>query len=77
MVTFFVLGFLVVVLLISDASHLLGVAVLDKEWILRLEEDIFRKLFGILALVLLLEVNESLLGVRNYLDLGHFSLARS
>lgn len=62
------LGPLVEDLLISDLSHLLGVAVFNIESIVALEEDILRKLFGQLALVLLLKVDEGLGGSRNNLD---------
>lgn len=53
---------------VANRAHLLGIAVLYIESILTLEEDISGKLFGQLALVLLLEVHESLLGARNDLD---------
>lgn len=57
-------------LLISDLPHLLGVAVLDVECIVALKENIFGKLFGKLALVLLLEVDECLGRSWNNLDFG-------
>ena len=55
-------------LLISDLPHLLGVAVFNIESIIALEEDILRKLFGQLALVLLLKVDEGLSGSRDNLE---------
>jgi hypothetical protein len=64
-----VLSLLVEDLLIADLPHLLGVAVLNIEGVVALEEDVFGELFGSLALVLLLEVDESLLGSRDNLDL--------
>lgn len=70
-----VLGSLVVQLLISDLPHLLWVAVLDVESILGLEEDVSGELLRGLALVLLFEIHEGLLGVRNDLNLGHLALA--
>lgn len=75
LVAFFVLSLLVVVFLVSDVAHLFGVAILDKQWILRFEKHIFGELLGILTLVLFLKVNESLLRVLDDLNLRHFSLA--
>lgn len=65
-----ILSLLVKDLLISDLPHLLRIAVLDVERIVTLEKNIFGKLFGKLALVLLLEVDESLGGSWHDLDFG-------
>ena len=56
-------------LLISDLPHLLGVAVFNIESIVALEQDVLGKLFGQLALVLLLEVDEGLGGSWDNLNL--------
>ena len=64
-----VLRLLVEDLLIADLPHLLWVAVLNIEGVVALEEDVFGELFGSLALVLLLKVDEGLLGSRDNLDL--------
>ena len=68
-------GSLVDDLFISDESHLLGVAVLNIQSILRLEQHISCKILRHLALVLLLEVHKGLLGSMNDLDLRDFTLA--
>jgi hypothetical protein len=62
LVLFSVLSPLVEDLLISDLPHLLWVAIFNIESIIALEENILRKLFGQLALILLLKVDESLGG---------------
>ena len=77
LVLFALLSLLVEDLLVSDLSHFLWIAILDVEWILLLEKDISCKLFGSLALILLLEVDEGLLGAWHDLDLGHFTTAAS
>lgn len=64
-----ILSLLVEDLLISDLPHLLGIAVLNIESIIALEENILGELLGLLALVLLVEVDESLLGPWHNLDL--------
>jgi len=69
-----VLRSLVHKLFISNESHLFWVAVLNIEGILRLEQHIASKVFCHFALILLLEVNKSLLGSRNDLNFGYFSL---
>ena len=68
LVLFSVLSPLVEDLLISDLPHLLWVAIFNIESIITLEEDILRKLFCQLALILLLEVDEGLGGSRDDLD---------
>ena len=68
LVLFSVLSPLVEDLLISDLPHLLWVAIFNIESIIALEEDILRKLFCQLALVLLLEVDEGLSGSRDDLN---------
>ena len=68
LVLFSVLSPLVEDLLISDLPHLLWVAIFNIESIIALEEDILRKLFCQLALVLLLEIDEGLGGSRDDLD---------
>lgn len=75
LVLLLVLGSFVNELLVSDESHLFGIAVLNIESKLRLEEHITSKVFGHLALVLLLKVDEGLLSIRNDLDLRNFTLA--
>ena len=77
LVLFTLLCLLVEDLLVSDLSHFLWIAILDVEWILLLEKDISSKLFGSLALILLLEVDEGLLSAWHDLDLGHFTTAAS
>lgn len=62
-------------LLIANGTHFFWIAVLYIESILTLEKDIPCELLGQLALVLFLEVDESLLGVRNDLDSRDFTLA--
>jgi len=68
---------LVINLLISNGAHLFRVAILDVERILALEEDVTCELLGQLALVLLLEVHESLLRTVDECDTIHFALACS
>jgi hypothetical protein len=68
------LGPLVNDLFVPDQSHLLGVAVLDVESKLGLEQDVASEVFGHLALILFVEVHEGLLGSRDDLDLGDISL---
>ena len=68
LVLFSVLSPLVEDLLISDLPHLLWVAIFNIESIIALEENILCKLFGQLALVLLLEVDEGLGGSWDNLD---------
>ena len=77
LVLFTLLCLLVEDLLVSDLSHFLWIAILDVEWILLLEKDISSKLFGSLALILLLEVDEGLLFAWHDLDLGDFTTAAS
>lgn len=69
LILFSVLSPLIENLLISDLPHLLWVAIFNIEGIIALKEDILRKLFGQLALVLLLEVDKGLGGSRDDLDL--------
>jgi len=66
-------GFLVEVLLASQNSHFLGVAVLSIKSELMLEERVSAVLLGILATVLLLEVDEGLLRVWHKRDFGYLS----
>ena len=77
LVLFALLSLLVEDLLVPDLSHFLWVAILDVEWILLLEKDISSEFFGSLALILLLEVDEGLLGAWHDLDLGDFTTAAS
>ena len=74
LVSFLLLGLSVNELFISDEPHLFGIAILDIKSILTLEKHIPGKVLGHLALILLLKVDEGLLGSRNNLDLRHFSL---
>jgi hypothetical protein len=74
LVLLLVLGLFVKELLIPDLAHLFGVAVLNVQSILRLEEDILCEFSCKLALVLLLKVDEGLLSARNDLDLIYFTL---
>ena len=65
----------VIVLLVSDGPHLLGIAVLDVECVLALEEDVPGEVLGHPALVLLLKVDEGLLSAVDQVHAIHFSLA--
>ena len=62
-------------LLVSDGSHLLGVAVLHIESILTLEEYIPRKIFSHAALILFFEVDEGLLSAWYHVNSADFALA--
>jgi hypothetical protein len=64
-----ILGLLVEYLLISDLPHLFGIAVLNIESVVAFEQHVLGELLGLLALILLLEVDESLLGPWHDLDL--------
>ena len=75
LVLFSLLSLLVKDFFVPDLPHFFWVAVLDIECILLFEKDISGELFGDLALVLLLEVDEGLLSIRNDLDLRNFTLA--
>jgi len=74
LVLLFLLSSLVYDFLVPNEAHLFGVAVLHVQSKLRLEEHIACEVFGLLALVLLVEVHEGLLGARNDLDLRDISL---
>ena len=65
----------VVELLVSDRSHLLGIAVLDVKSVLTLEEHVSGEVFGHPALILLFEVHECLLCALDHVDTTHFALA--
>lgn len=71
------LSSLVVDLLIANGPHLLGVAILSVQRILSFEQHVSRVFFGNFALVLLLEVDEGLLGSRDHFDTVYFTLASS
>jgi len=75
LVLFLFLSSLVDNLFVSNETHLLWVAVLNIESKLGLEQHISSKVFGHLALVLLVKVHEGLLGTRNNLDFCDISLA--
>lgn len=61
-------------LLIADGTHLLGIAILNVESILTLEEHISCELLCQLTLVLLLKVDEGLLSTWDDFDPGDLSL---
>lgn len=77
LVLFLFLSTLVDDLFVSDCSHFLGVAVLNVKSKLTLEQHVASKVFGELALVLLVEVDKGLLRSWNDLDLGYIPLAGS
>lgn len=70
-------GSLITNLFVSENPHFPGIAILCIERIGRLEKCISGKLFGLLAVILLVEVHEGLLGSRNDLDLGDFTTIAS
>lgn len=71
------LSFLVVKLLISDLSHLFRIAVLNVKSKLTFEQDISRKVFRNFALILLFEIDESLLSSWHHLNPRDFSSSTS
>ena len=77
MISLAILRFLVVNLLIADGAHFLRIAILDVERVLTLEEHIPGEFLCHLALVLLLEVDESLLRAGHYVHATDLTLACS
>ena len=73
LILFALLSSLVIEFLISDLSHLLWIAILDIECKLTFEKDISCKLFSNFALILLFEVDESLLSPWHNDDPCNFS----
>jgi hypothetical protein len=69
LVLFSILSSFVEDLLISDLSHFFWVAILYIESVVAFEKDIFGELLCLFALVLLLKIDEGLLGSRDNLDL--------
>ena len=64
-------------LLVSDGSHLLGIAILNIESILTLEEHIPCKIFSHAALILFFEVDEGLLSAWDHVHSADLALACS